>query len=123
MLYQKEGSRASSRSVLVKCITKRYNRVYEKVWQAIDLRWDANNIGHLWRSHGVTPDEVEEALLGFDREDPYLLRVRDGDYHAFLGRTGGGRLLSMVGEYLDDGGMYIFSARNMNAREKNRYRR
>lgn len=87
------------------------------------LVWNENNINHLWQSHRVTPDEVEDALLGIEGEDPHYLETRDGDYYAFLGQTGGGRLLSMVGEYLDDGCLYVFSARDMNAREKRHYRR
>ena len=86
------------------------------------MYWDENNVQHLWQSHRVTPDEVEEALLGIDGEEPHFLQLRDGDYYAFLGQTGGGRLLSMAGEYLDDGRLYIFSARDLNAREKRRYR-
>ena len=86
------------------------------------LYWDDANVEHLWQAHQVTPDEAEEALIGFEGEEPTYLKARDGDYYALLGRTGGGRLLSMVGEYLDDGRLYIFSARDMNEREKRRFR-
>ncbi len=89
----------------------------------IVLSWDANNVDHLWQSHHVTPDEVEDVLLGFEGEGGHFLQTRDGGYYAFLGETGDGRLLSIVGEYRDDGLLYIFSARDMNAREKRHYRR
>lgn len=78
---------------------------------------------HLWGSHRVTPDEVDEALNGVDGEHPRHLKTRDGELYVFLGQTGDGRLLSMVGEYLDDGCLYVFSARDMDAREKRRYRK
>ncbi len=87
------------------------------------LAWDDNNVDHLWQSHHVTPDEVEEALLGVEGDEPRYVQTRDGDYYALLGQTGGGRLLSMVAEYLDGGRLYVFSARDMNEREKRRYRR
>jgi uncharacterized DUF497 family protein len=90
---------------------------------SITLAWDDNNVDHLWQSHQVTPDEVEEVLLGIEGQDPQLVQTRDGDYHAFLGQTGGGRMLSMVGEFLDGRQLYVFSARDMNEREKRRYRR
>lgn len=76
------------------------------------LHWDENNGDHLWQSHGITPDEVSEALLGIEGEIPRYMEARDGDYRVFFGETGDGRLLLMVGEYLD-----------MKAREKRRYRR
>ena len=87
------------------------------------LVWDDDNIVHLWWSHRVVPDEVEEALCGVEGEDPHYLETRDGAYYVFLGRTGGGRLLAMVGEYTNDGRLYVFSARDMNHREKQRFRR
>ncbi|MGH7728357.1 MAG: hypothetical protein ACREM2_06170 [Vulcanimicrobiaceae bacterium] len=70
----------------------------------------------------MTPDEVEEALLGIEGEDAHYLQTRDGGYHVFLGQTADGRLLAMVGEYRGDGDLYVFAARDMNAREQRRYR-
>lgn len=88
-----------------------------------DLVWDDNNIEHLWRSHLVMPEEVEEALGGVDGDDPDYLMTRDGDFYAFLGSSADGRLLSLVGEFLDDGRLYVFSARDMDDGQKRRYRR
>lgn len=76
--------------------------------ESVDLRWDENNVNHLRDSYRVEVDEVVEALVEVD---------------VFLGMTVDGRLLAMVGEYLDDGGLYIFAARNMTGREKRCFRR
>ncbi len=76
--------------------------------ESVDLRWDENNVNYLRDRHGVEVDEVVEALVEVD---------------VFLGMTVDGRLLAMVGEYLDDGGLYIFAARNMTGREKRCFRR
>lgn len=86
-----------------------------------ELYWDENNLQHLWRSHQVTADEIEDTLLGGDGEEPDYIEKRVGGYRAFLARTPGGRLLSLVGEYLGDGQLYIFSARDMTGAEKRRY--
>lgn len=88
-----------------------------------DLAWDENDLEHLWRSHQVTPEEVEEALLGIDGEEPDYLMTRDAAYYAFLASTSDGRLLSLVGEFLDDGRLYVFSCRDMDDAQKRRYRR
>ncbi len=97
---------------------------HEKVPRAIrELAWDESNVEHLWHSHQVTPEEVEEALLGDDGTEADYLMTRDTDYYAFLATSADGRPLSLVGEFLDDGRLYIFSARNMNEAQKRRYRR
>lgn len=88
----------------------------------ISLVWDKNNLAHLWQSHQVTPDEVQEALLGVDGEESRFMMRRDGDYYRLLAETADGRLLSMIGEFLDSGTLYVFSARDMNSSEKRRFR-
>lgn len=85
------------------------------------LAWDENNVEHLWAAHRVTPDDIEDIFYGTTDESPHYTKRRDGDYYVFLGRTGGGRLLSLVGEYLQDGRLYVFGARDMNAREKRNF--
>jgi len=95
------------------------------------LFWDDddNNADHLWDSHQVTPDEVEEVLFGIDGEDTQYFQFRDGDNYAILGRTGGGRLLKMVGEFVrsDDtfaGSRFrVFHAMDMDEAEKRRFER
>jgi len=77
-----------------------------------DLLWDANNVASL-ASHGVTPDEIEEALGGCDGESATYRQRRDGEYMQFFGRTGDGRLLAMVGEIFEDGRLRVFHANDM----------
>ncbi len=91
--------------------------------ESVDLRWDENNVNHLRDSYRVEVDEVVEALVGVDGEAARYAKFRSGDNYVFLGMTVDGRLLAMVGEYLDDGGLYIFAARNMTGREKRCFRR
>lgn len=63
------------------------------------LYWDDNNLQHLWQSHQVAPDEVEEVLFGVDGEDATYRLRRDGDFLMVYGETGSGRLLKLVGEF------------------------
>jgi len=60
------------------------------VFRIRKLFWDDNNVEHLWQSHGVTPDEVEEIVIGLDDEDPIFRVRRDGDYYVIYGETGSG---------------------------------
>lgn len=86
------------------------------------LFWDDNNVEHLWQSHGVTPDEVEEIVIGLDDEDPIFRVRRDGDYYVIYGETGSGRLLKMVGEFMELDVFRVFAARDMDGAEKRSYR-
>ncbi len=88
-----------------------------------ELFWDENNVGHLWQSHRVTPDEVEDVLFGIPGEAAFYLARRIGDAYEIYGETGGGRLLKMVGHFRDDGSFRIFHAMDMTAAERRRYRR
>ncbi len=87
------------------------------------LYWDDNNVEHLWQSHQVTPDEVEDIVLGCDGEDPVYRQRRDADYYVIYGETGAGRLLKMAGEFLASGLFRVFAARDMDGAEKRAYRR
>ena len=86
------------------------------------LIWDEANVQHLWQSHQVTPDEVEEMLLGLPGEEPTYRQRRDGDYRIIYGETGGGRLLKVVGEIFRDG-FRVFAARDMDSRERRAFRK
>jgi hypothetical protein len=80
----------------------RYNRTYEEVPLRIDdLYWDENNVEHLWRSHRVTPEEVQEIIFGI----------------------GGGRLLKLVGEFRAPRVLRVFGAIDMDATERRIYRK
>lgn len=87
-----------------------------------ELYWDDNNVDHLLASHYVTTDEIEEALLGDDEVPARYLVRRLGDAYELLGETATGRLLRMVGEFLADGRFRVFHARDMEARERRRFR-
>lgn len=73
--------------------------------------------------HGITPDDVEEAIFGVDGEDARYIVRRDGDYYAILGETGNGKLLSMVAEKLEGDKLRVFHAMEMNDTEKSTFRR
>lgn len=87
-----------------------------------DLIWDDENLKHLWQSHQVTPDEVEEILLGIPGEEPIYRKRRDGEYLICYGETGGGRLLKIVGELCGER-FRVFAARDMEQVEKRAYRK
>jgi len=77
------------------------------------LYWDDddNNIDHLWVSHQVSPDEVEEMLFGIDgEEDARFHMIRSGDGYIILGQTFDGRLLKIYGEFVfsEDHGQALF---------------
>jgi hypothetical protein len=86
------------------------------------LYWDENNRDHLWRSHRVTPDEIEEVLFGVDGDDTAYRQLRDGNYLKIYGETASGRLLKMVGEFMEDGRFRVFAAQDMEAKEKRAFR-
>lgn len=87
-----------------------------------ELFWNDGNVDHLWASHRVTPDEVEEVVFGIDGEPAVYRVLRDGHNYKIFGETGGGRLLLMVGSFLPDGRFRVFAARDMDEREKRAYR-
>lgn len=87
------------------------------------LYWDDNNEGHLWESHRVSPDEVDEAIFGCDGEDAVIRVFRDADNYKIFGETGNGRLLKMVGHFREDGQFRVFHAMDMDTDEKRLYRK
>jgi uncharacterized DUF497 family protein len=87
------------------------------------LFWDDNNVDHLWAAHQVSTTEVEEIIFGADGDVPQYDIVRDGGNYEIYGRTGGGRLLLMVGSLVGEGRMRIFAARDMDEREKRAFRK
>jgi hypothetical protein len=86
------------------------------------LYWDDNNVEHLWQSHQVTPDEVEEILFGIEGEDPSYKIRRDGEYYKVWGETGSGRLLKIVLEKLSNGQWRPFGADDMKPAECRKFR-
>lgn len=77
----------------------------------------------MWISHRVTPDEVEDVLFGCDGEDTTYRLRRDGNFLTVYGETGSGRLLILVGEFLDTGQFRVFGARDMTKDERRAFRK
>ncbi len=87
-----EGSRPCTAAYdVLQCLTRCCVKIR-------DLLWNAGEVEHLWKSHGVTPDEVEEAVFGCDGEAAACRILRDGDFYVLFGETGDGRLLKIVAE-------------------------
>lgn len=78
--------------------------------------WDDSNAEHIQR-HGVEPTEAEEVL----RHQPQVRGGRQGTYLAW-GRTAVGRYLLVVFVRRRKGLLRVVTARDMSAREKQRYR-
>ena len=87
------------------------------------LYWDDNNVQHLWQSHKVTPDEIEELLFGVDGEEAIYRLRREGDFLKVFGETGSGRLLKLVGEFVANGQFRVFAAQDMDDAEKRAFRK
>jgi hypothetical protein len=85
------------------------------VFEAVkDSQWSADHIG----AHGVTLDEVREAIL----EHPYWTSTGKNDTTLIYGRTHAGRYLFVVA--VDDHGeAFIVTARDMTPGEKKTFRR
>jgi uncharacterized DUF497 family protein len=79
--------------------------------------WDDENLAHI-AHHGVSPDEVEEALV----EEPLVLRGPDDRYLAY-GRTEHGRWVFVVYVTRPRGRVRVLTARDMTEREKRLYQR
>jgi uncharacterized DUF497 family protein len=89
----------------------------------IGFDWDEWNSGKIWEKHRVTPEEAEEVFF----HDPFVLRgdrshsVQEKRY-GVLGQTGRGRRLFVVFT-LRIRQIRVISARDMNRRENEEYRR
>ncbi|MCL4508025.1 MAG: BrnT family toxin [Chloroflexi bacterium] len=72
---------------------------------------------HIWTKHHVTLEEVEEAYAG----DPLVLRGREDSYVVY-GRTDAGRYLIIFLYPRGQGVFALATARDMEDRERRRYR-
>lgn len=79
--------------------------------------WDEENVSHI-AAHGVTPEEVEEALTNV----PVVYRGADGRYLAH-GQAESGRLLFAVYAKRSGGRIRVITARDMTESEKRWWRR
>lgn len=87
-----------------------------------ECSWDLGNIASLAK-WSVTPDEAEEAILGCDGEQAFYKIRRVGEYYQIFGETGGGRLLAMVGEFVEAHTIRIFHAKDMTPKQHHWYRK
>ncbi|KKS88366.1 MAG: hypothetical protein UV63_C0036G0007 [Microgenomates group bacterium GW2011_GWC1_43_11] len=79
------------------------------------LVWDVWNEKHI-QKHGVLKKEVEEAYQNeFGRSDSYLFR------QSIYGKTGKGRLITVVVSYAKQPRPYVISARVMSKKERRDY--
>lgn len=96
--------------------------IYGKLTGCAGFEWDEHNAGKIWSKHLVSPSECEE--LFFNR--PMVVTndikhsVAEDRFYA-LGHTETGRMLFVV--FTVRGKLIrVISARNMNRKEKMRYR-
>jgi uncharacterized protein len=61
----------------------------------VEFEWDADNVEHI-AEHGVSPDEVEEALADTRRFPVAAYNTPTERRRAFVGATDDGRLLFIV---------------------------
>jgi uncharacterized DUF497 family protein len=85
----------------------------------MDFRWNEWNIEHIG-THGVSPDEVEEAVRTAVR--PFPRKVED-DKWLVWGRGEGSRFLQVVFVLDPDDTVYVIHARPLTDKEKRRFRR
>lgn len=83
-----------------------------------ELRWTEQSEEHIAR-HGVSPDEVEQALNG----RPYLTVAGKDDVTYWFGTTDAGRYLPIVLVDALDGRDYVATARDMTSAERRTFRR
>ena len=81
-----------------------------------DLEWTLERVDHI-ALHGVTPDEVEEAMSSA----PVFKRGRGGIYEAW-GQTESGRCLLVIFRYLGHNRAWPITARDMDENEKRFFR-
>lgn len=83
--------------------------------------WDDGNVGHIAR-HGLTPDEVEEALLDPRRTGAPARNTAGERRWAVLGATISGRVLLVV--FTRRAGLVrVITARAASATQRRRYRK
>ncbi|MCK4423456.1 MAG: BrnT family toxin [Candidatus Omnitrophica bacterium] len=86
--------------------------------QIISLDWDENNTDHIAR-HEVSPEEAEEVC--FSRS--YYIETGRDKYYYITGQTESGRYLFLVIKYLGRRKARVVTARDMDKKEKSRYKK
>lgn len=83
-----------------------------------NLEWDEDNVFHLAR-HEVSLEEAEEAC--FSRSS--CLEKARGKLYYLTGQIEAGRYLFLVVKYLGQGKAKVITARDMDRKEKARYKK
>jgi len=81
------------------------------------IAWDDRSVDHVAR-HGVTPEKVEEVV----GSSAFITRGRDDTYRA-IGRTHGGRYLTIILAPRGSGTFYVVTARDADPSERRAYLR
>lgn len=84
------------------------------------IKWFEESIQHIAR-HAVKPNEVEEAC--FNEDEASFVRSGRESLHYIFGKTYGGRYLFVVVKFLRPGEVKVITARDMNAWEKNYFKK
>ena len=85
------------------------------------FEWDEHNSAHI-EVHGLSPEEVEEALLDPRRLGTPAYDVAGEERRGLIGTTSDGRIIFVV--VTRRGGLVrVVTARDADEREKRRYRR
>ena len=82
-----------------------------------EFEWDEHNEEKLLDRHGVSAFEAEQCFT-----NPHTRR-RVGDALVMLGKTDRDRMLLLVYEQMSNGVVRVYSAREMNDKERRTYRR
>lgn len=86
--------------------------------QITNLDWDEDNTAHIAR-HTVSPEEAEEVC--FSRS--HYTEIAKDEYYYITGQTETGRYLFLLVRYLGRGKVRVATARDMDKKEKSRYRK
>ena len=84
------------------------------------IKWTDESIEHIAR-HGIKPKEVEEVC--FNEDDAPFIRSGKENLHYVFGKTYSGRFLFAVVRFVRPGEVRVIMARDMNAWEKNYFRK
>lgn len=84
------------------------------------IKWSTESIQHIAR-HAVKPNEIEEACFNED-EAPFARSGRES-LHYIFGKTYAGRYLFIVVKFIRPGEVKVITARDMNAWEKNYFKK
>ena len=82
------------------------------------ILWDADSIYHIAKHH-VTPEEVEEAIF---EGNTIILKGKEKRY-IVLSKTVSGRYLTVVVAFKLKGRVQVITARDMDDKEKQYYKR